>query len=999
MLASVEVGEQHDPKCFETKKQLREKNEILLRENAMLKSQFGEAVSITEQMERLHTENARLSAQLRESKAEKEDLAHRLQISLQSVQELKTKLSEQKKGYESQLATQQGSKESEVKQLKLKNTQEVEKWKDALEAEKKQREEDKVAYSMLINKVEHVVQNAERYLGVNIPSFDDLIEFLGQPPVVVPAPEKAECKADQAYIQRLERHVKKLKTKLRQAAGNCCDSEEQVDKLKRAIQELNVAAKQEQAKLQARITQLSDEKAILQEKSKNELEKVRGELERLKNEVIVLSEKVQKKQKKVIVPPAEPVARIPPVQLPTKMEKDFLAAQEQLMNRIADLTEQVRLAEKKKEEMAEKVKEAQIETQGVCIELEKQKNELMQLNIVNKEAQAEIESLRAALHARPPEEPKPKQDKKKVSAKKCENERLRKELESQRVQVMALSSENQQKQTKIEECERKVRELDAQAKEADKRAERASCDLQELRLRAERQASEKPDCTIPPYVFLSFEPDLDPSVMRKLTSIANNMALQPASKIQSCFKAISKYYQGLCDEVRANCDKALDVQAQAKAQISKVLVEATIALDGKPVTYEEMLTAPVAEAFVASIANLKAKYESSLHDIETLSGVIDHFCETFDESGNPIEGINRVKDSYVAKTNALFRKGKKCKILKSQLVSCQRQLAQKIEEAQQQSDELNAHISEIERQLTHSESTVKKLRARNQDLSNDLSSEKAAKIELERALTEAYEEKIAGLKAERVRIQLQFTKDLEMAQNNLAQLTEEYEEGQEQIQKLRKLVQTQKGHIKRQQIEHEELQKLMEIKEEKARELLETEKAQLVESFEATVAELREQCTNHRNDVQKLAAALAESEAAVKQGRAKILEVCKEKKRLETDLSQLNEQVVREKQLIESTTKAKILALDSQYNSKLEEAHAKAENEQRAIYAFVADAFRSFYNPCQVIDSCAFKIVVEKTRDELCRLRKSDREIRQMLGAFEGQTTQDAVARHLMESH
>ena len=993
MLASVEGGEQCPAQCLETKKQLREKNEILMRENAMLKSQFGEAVSITEQMEKLHTENAKLSAQLRESRAEKEDLAHRLQISLQSAHELKSKLSEQKKGFESQLAAQQDGKDREVKKVKVQNEAELQRLREALQNEKREREEEKVAYSMLVNKVEHVIQNAERYLGVSVATFDDLIELLSQPPSVVPQ-EKPEVKADQAYVQRLERHVKKLKSKLRLAAGNCSDSEEQIDKLKRSIQELNLAAKQEQARLQARITQLGDEKAILQEKSKNELEKLRCEVERLKSEVIALGQKAQKKQKKALPPPPEPVARIQPVQLPTKMEKDFVAAQEQLMNRISDLTEQVRLAEKKKEEMAEQVKEAQLETQGVSIELEKQKNEFMQLSIVNREALAEIESLRAALHAKSNESAQPKPDKK-VCAKRCENERLRKELQSQKVQVMALSTENQQKQSKIEECERKVRELDAQAKEAEKRAEKASSDLQEFRIRVEGQSSEKSEECIPPQAFIGF--DFPPALVKKLSVIANNVSLQPASKVQSCYKVITKYYQGLLEKARAEFDAAMEEEAKAKAQISKVLVEATIALDGKPVPFDEMLSLPVGEAFVSGVATLRAKYESAIHDLETLSSVIDHFCETFEESGNPIDGINRVKDTLVAKTTALGRKTKKCKGLKAQLFTCQRQLAQKIEEAQQQSDELNAHITEIEQQLSHSESTVKKLRARNQDLTNDLSSEKAAKVELERTLTELYEEKIAKLKEERVRTQLQFAKDLEMCQNNLSKLSEEYEEGQEQLQKLRKLVQTQKGHIKRQQIEYEELQKLMDEKEEQARELLETEKAQLTESFEATISELTEQCVNHRNDVQKLAASLAEAEATIKRGRAKTLEIVKEKKRLESDLAQLNEQIVREKQLMESTTKAKLLALDAQFNSKLEEAQAKAENEQRAIYAFVADAFRSFYNPCQVIDSVAFKIVVEKTRDELRRLRKSDREIRQMLGAFEGQTTQDAVARHLME--
>jgi cell shape-determining protein MreC len=59
---------------------LKERYEQLQREYATLKLQFDEAVHISGRLEELHTENAKLSLQLRAVQSEKEDYAHRLNL-------------------------------------------------------------------------------------------------------------------------------------------------------------------------------------------------------------------------------------------------------------------------------------------------------------------------------------------------------------------------------------------------------------------------------------------------------------------------------------------------------------------------------------------------------------------------------------------------------------------------------------------------------------------------------------------------------------------------------------------------------------------------------------------------------------------------------------------------------------------------------------------------------------------------------------------------------
>ena len=978
----------------ETKSQLKEKNALLMRELATLKSQFSEAVSLPEEMEKLHAENAKLSAQLRSLSAEKEDLAHRLQISMQAAQELKDKMASQKKGFESQMASEQGNKEKEFKKVKNQSESEVKKWRHALAVEKKEREEEKVEHSMLVNKVERLMQNAERYFETKFASCDDLIELLGQPPVVVVAEggDAKEC----AHVQRLERHVRKLKAKLREASATKAESEEQREKFKKTVQEMQASAKQEQARLQARIAELTEEKAALKEKSRCDLEKVKAEVEHLRCEITAVKQKsIERKQRKeVATAPLEPVSRIQPIQLPTKLEKEFQATQEHLMNKVSELTDQVCLSEKKKDEMADKLRQAEMETQGVRLELERQKNDFLTLSVINKEAQSEINALRAALHAKPKEEV-PVKPPKKVSKKPTE--RLKKEVETQKQQVVTLSADNQKKKTQIEDYERRVRELEAEVREAEERAKKAASEFHEYRLKVESKRKPKKDEILPPQAFVYSE--FEPALSKKLSEIGSNTALQPASKVQSCYKAIAKHYRGVVDKVKGELDQTLEGVAALKSQINKLLVDASIALNDKPITFDDAFTAAVGESFIRSIAGLRASYDAAVHKVETLAAVIAHFNQTFEEEGDPIECIDHVKQRCVAQSNELCRKSKRCKLLKTQLVACQRQLAETIEDAKCEGERLRSEISQLEQNLSHSEAVVKKLRLRTQELGNQLAAEKVAKDELERSLTDSYEEQLSSLNAEMTAMRLQLTKDLETSQSNYAQLKSEYEEGQELIQKLRKHAQSQKVQLKRQQTQLEELEQLIAANEEKARQVLEAEKAQLTESFETTVTELREQCDRHREDLQKVVAQLAQAEANIKHSQCKCCELQKAKRRLENDITQLNEQIAREKRLMESAQKAKILAIETQCNNRIEEAQAKFENEQRTMCAFVADNFRSFHNPCQQLDCASIRFMLEKVRDELQRLRKSDREIRQMLGAFDGQNTQDAVARYLLDHH
>jgi chromosome segregation ATPase len=203
--------------------------------------------------------------------------------------------------------------------------------------------------------------------------------------------------------------------------------------------------------------------------------------------------------------------------------------------------------------------------------------------------------------------------------------------------------------------------------------------------------------------------------------------------------------------------------------------------------------------------------------------------------------------------------------------------------------------------------------------------------------------------------------------------------------------------LKRREAEIEELKENSSQTEKKLRHQHQIERAQITEAHERTIAELRNQCEQHRGDVQKLSAAMSEIEGKLGRLRGRFAELQKEKHRGDGEIESQRAQFEREKKLIETASVARGLETDSRNLAKLGEIKAKFENEKREIFGYVADAFRGFYKAAEQIDERTFRSVIDKTKEELQRLTVSEEEIKRLLGAFEGQSAHEVVAQLVIE--
>jgi chromosome segregation ATPase len=172
----------------------------------------------------------------------------------------------------------------------------------------------------------------------------------------------------------------------------------------------------------------------------------------------------------------------------------------------------------------------------------------------------------------------------------------------------------------------------------------------------------------------------------------------------------------------------------------------------------------------------------------------------------------------------------------------------------------------------------------------------------------------------------------------------------------------------------------------------ESEKAQIIDTYKQSQTELQRQCDTHRNDIQRLAEELTKSERRTKDAKAQASELKRDVLKLEKDIRAQEEQIEREKRLHEAALRALALKAESDYTTKLNEQKARADNDERRIFAYVADSFKQFFNLQDIIDERSYRQVVNRAKEELTSLSEINDSVRRIVRASSHQKTDDAVA-------
>ena len=988
----------------------KEENNRLRQENAILKAHFQEACSYSQRVKDLQEQNDALKAQLKSEKNTKDELQHRLQLTIDSSKESEEMFERQRKASNDQRNFEIQQANQRIKDLETKHQDEVSLYVDQINAMLSEKEQSEVQEKTLNFKLTKVCQSAERYFSQNIANIDVLAQILSQPKkAAVETPKKEEePKVDQEEINKYKKHAREYKNKANNLKVELAAANRQIEdlqqemnkrtnKLAKAIKETKEENKNNEQHHQERIIALEESNKCLKE----ELERTKA----IHAEVIKSNTRLNSTQPAYIAPSTQEVQFEKPIMreiVPDTPKENKPSNMEQLLqNEIKYYKDQIEDLTARNQNLFNYLTEAKDQLSKCNSELAKKTTEYNTLSAAHEHTVEEVNAYRETLkyHQKPTEE-----EQKQIIERQQNEEKYKKtiqvakrKIEELKLQLSEAQKENLRKEDEIATMNRQINELNDNNKQLESAL---SISRQEVAIMNHQKEMEKPltaDDLLPPSAFMV--PSAEGELTEQIQPIANNSSLQPISKLHNIYSIIIDYYTDLLEQKKQEINDINEENENARNLINQFFVDCSIIVTGEAFTYEQFFDESAGQRFIEKLTELHQEYESLKHSDELNEKFANTFTQCFGETEDYIQKTNEVKellDLTIAKSE---KRKEQILRLKTAIKELNRKSEEGILNLQKENKSLNEEIEELNETI---EKLTKKLIDTTDEknkLEESLNEEKEQRIAKENELEENHTRQMGEADVIHNRENAEKLAEIQQANDVIKQnediiedLNNQLDQANQQISLLQYDNQKLVAEINATKEDDEaELQKALNIAEE--------EKKHMQQTFDNSLAELREQCDKHRKDIIMLKQKLTEEECSNTTMKQQFEESQKVNSKLIKKIKSIKEQNEREKQLKDAECRMKISEAESSYQQKLDDERIKCSEDKQKIYSYFADQFNEFYSGEQEINDSSYRNTVQKVREVFCRISQSDIAIRHMVEATDGQPTEDAVAQLLLPSN
>lgn len=1002
---------------------LREQNEALTKENASLHVQFEEAMRITRQVEEVHKTNRDLKTQIREYQSQIDNMNQRMDISSRTIEELNQKLETEKMNSHSSHENDQAIVQKEIQKIKAQTKAQIDSLLEQVDQLNKAKEKNDMDQKLVNGKISRCIDNAQHFFQATFATFDDLITFLSQTPIIQtqqqaqpqqppppiqpiasPFPNQ-DLYNDQ--IQKLVKKLKKERIKMKDLRNTNEELETIISKIKREQSDIDKRHQQELDSLKKSIEQREDDLNTLVSDQKYQITQLKSKIETLKAENAKRKQSEQGNYQQQFNQQGlqqqlyQPQTFAENNHFKNDKNPEFESTVQQLSQKNAEISRQLRSANVQKDELIGKVRDLENQKQENSLAIEKAKNELNALAIVHKETVAELESVRNALHEREVGADKKEKTKLKreITSLKSQINNLQSSLESQKKQSYELSLNNEQLTHDINQLNQKIEESRKIMEEDQKTIECLRDDLSTAQNALEENPKLTPDDIMPPSVWRY--PEFGSELCDQISKISINNAFQPSSKLQSIYKVIHQHYNKIIGQRDQALEQAFADSNSVKHNVNQFLVNLSISLGIEPITFDDFFSRNGSSVMTSTINKLRTQCDDFKRKNEQFTTALNHFYTSMNlppesDLNLIIDQFNRVREQIGMQQSIIQKKTKKYKDLSSAFKNLKRKYECEVDELTRQNDQLNDSVEQLTKTNNELANSSQQYKRELQSLKVEYRDYKEKKEDTETTLIEKHEDEQRLWGQEKAQLLAQLHETSRIYDQKNSSFSGTIAENQTFIERLQQKVQHQKLTITEKE---EEIARLKESNEEALRDLTnktEKEKKQLIQTYEKAVAEITDQCNAHRLDVEKMAKSLSEMDKKLKQAKMSVSQFKRENVKAVNELQAMKEQCERDKKLAESSLKTAVLNAENNFNSRLDEQKSKCENDKRRLYAFVADSFKQFFNPHENIDERSFKSIVNRAKDELSRLVASDVAVRRLVCASAHQKTDDAVAQVLM---
>lgn len=1094
-----------ESKCI----QLTEENELLSKQNTVLKAQFEQAIQIEPKLSNLHNRNRQLASELRSTNTEIDDLQKRLQISQKRNDELSQKLQQEKQIQTVTRAQSLQSAEKQMKRAKAQAKAQIDDLCGQLEELQAENDQQKTELKMMNTKVNRILENAQRYFNTEFKDVDAFINYLTNAPLstsqnqsrltasainpnrslsMTPTAQRQQMNSaivsnDNSNIAQLEKKLKRERSKNNKLATTNDELENQINNLKRELNELNIQHKSEVDQLNQKAKQTEERQALADAETRHTISNLQNKVETLKSRVTELKQKAEAAEAKLqqqralsfeevpqesYIPPyfygspqiqghrmpqqynnysnqiqspqfgqqqqsatqlQTPLSRSsrsainPPGASPRRshFEEDVLnscAASDHLVNQNIDLNQQLKNAKQRCKELEDKLRKSENDKANLEIELDKKSNDLNSIAIVHENTVKELDMMRSALHEK--ETSKERSDRKlmkrEFNEQKAQLETMKTQLQCSKQQLSEISLQHQEDLSKIDALNDQIKELKEEMKRMDEAGEEVKEELSttQAQLESHKRNEVTIDSILPNSAYYSHE--FFPELNSAIAKIGDNQSLQPASKIQQIYKVVAKKYGMIITARDAALDEAFTENQTIRNEVHKFLGDLSISLDLEPISFDDFFRNSADEKIFDVISELRNARDDLNRKNEHLTDTINRVNQTFQaaQMGTTADGasgiggsledltynmeaqVNAVRNDLSETKQQLSKKTKKCRELSSSLKSMKKKAETAAEDNRVEIERLKEQTTILQHQNEDLLNENKKLKWDIQQITTEFGDYKEMHEETAEELKEKMEVQNKQAVAEKERVETDLKEQLRSISEQFNSTNDYLAEHQEEIIRLKKVVESQKAIIREKESEIDRLIQEHEDALQETDSKYNEEKKGIITSYEKTLADLKQQCENHRLDVEKLTKQLTTLEKKNKQAKETILQLKKDKIASDAESRNQIDQLERQNKLIETSSKVELLNSQTEFNNKLEEERKKNDEEKKRIYSTVADTFRNYLSVSCSLNEKSFKNVIFAARDELSRLSNLDNSVRRLVNAANSQRTDDAVAQALM---
>lgn len=951
--------------------QLQSLNDQLQKENSKLRAQFTEAVRIAGSVDNIHNQNLNLSNEIRQIRSDKEDLEKRLQIALNSNEELNSKISEQKLAMQEQRRSDISSFQNELakSETQAKLQQEcLSKQILTMEEEKKKLTVD---LKMSQNLLSLISDAASHYFQLTFQSIDELIEFLNRPSAKLnDAKENFQItnsiSSKEEEIQNLQKQKSRLQKKLSQSVQLNHQLNEDIQSLKRQLIETEKSSLNAIDDLNTKIKQIEDDHQIVLEDHQHEKKVLNQKIESLQSAVEKYKAFNQSENSKCIqkvVPDHQSQNQTPKILIrhqgekPDAIQRDiqikaFETETKILKEKNQSLTDQNNKLEEKVKTLKNEIKELETEKEDLQALNDQISTNYQAQNLVHDSLVKEVETLRSVLRTQKVNEPN--------------SEKLQKKIKKLKELVYHLEAQNQ----KLKEEENELQaQIEQKTKIFEHEIQQQQQQNDQLKLNLNKLNEEND----------SLNHNLS---LLKMSSITNT----PLSKHESNDFSIPLKIQELKNSYKEKFDQLAsqkvsieNEKADIQKQFSEFLTKITTILNSRPILANDH------KQILEAIKELNESYESSKQENLILLSMVKNFTETFHLS-NTIDAT--IINSEISEFHKKLQKDKlmlkKRKTVISELQAENGKLIETNKNLNTQLTILQVNESQLKGIILSNEQEMEKLKRLIENQEIQLSQFDKIKEETEAE----HQNQLNQIQMKQRKAESELREQNRAMAQNLEEMNNNDKINRQKIEKLEAKLSDYKA--KRLAVTMQRDQIAIEF-ENKKTDLVNSFKKER-ENYEMTIKQLQIDADSQRGDMMKLSQQLSISANKLKKAKYYVKSMKKEQCDFNRNLAEEKDQLEREKQMIINNAKAQTLISESQYSAKLEENRSHYEKEKMKIFSFVADQFHQFFNPIEVIDESSFKMVVSRVKDELTKLLITDETVRKLVGADPTQKTEDAVA-------